>query len=123
VSNLEQWAGFHIYHRQSFPTTTFSALSLQLRTRSGGGELGVAPSHDGRRCEETAVRVGDDWVEVEIDVASDCAGLADLGASTVSNQSDTIELLVDEIRCEQGSESESCEQASRTGDMARHRRD
>ena len=100
LSNLAQWDGFHIYYRQSFPTTTFSHLSLQLRAQSGGGEVVVAPSHDGERCEETTVNVGDQWSPVEIDVAASCAALSELNALTVSNQSETMDLLVDEVRYE-----------------------
>ena len=97
VRNLEQWGGFHIYYRQSFPTETFSVLRLQLRARSGSGEVVVAPSHDGERCDETTVSVGSEWVPVEIDVTASCGALAELNALTISNQSETMDLLVDEI--------------------------
>ena len=99
-SHLEQWAGFHLYYRQSFPTSTFSSLSLQLRVRSGSADLVVAPSYDGERCEETSVTVGEDWTAVEIDVAAVCGALSELNALTVSNQSDTVDLMVDEVRYE-----------------------
>lgn len=100
VGGLAQWAGFHIYYRQSFPTSTFSRLSLELRARSGGGEVVVAASHEGTTCEQATVLVGDEWVEVSLDVASSCTALSELNAVTVSNQSDTMDLLVDEIRFE-----------------------
>jgi hypothetical protein len=100
LRNLEQWNGFHLYYRQSFPTSTFSRLSLQLRARSGSGEVVVTPSLDGERCEETSVSVTDSWTGVEIDVAASCEQLAELNALTVSNQTETLELLVDEIRYE-----------------------
>jgi hypothetical protein len=97
VRNLEQWGGFHIYYRQSFPTETFSVLRLQLRARSGSGEVVVAPSHEGERCDETTVSVGSEWVPVEIDVTASCGALVELNALTISNQSETMDLLVDEI--------------------------
>jgi hypothetical protein len=100
VTDLEQWGGLHIYYRQSFPTSTFSKLSLELRARSGGGELTVSPSQEGTRCDETHVTVGSDWTSVEIDVAASCASLPELNALTISNQSETMDLLVDEIRYE-----------------------
>jgi hypothetical protein len=98
VSDLEQWGGFHIYYGQSFPTPTFSKLSLKLRAKSGSGEVTVSPSQEGTRCDETTVSVGPKWVSVEIDVAASCQSLSELNALTVSNQSDTMDLLVDEIR-------------------------
>ncbi len=100
MSDLGQWNGFHLYYRQAFPTSTFSRLSLGLRARSGGGELSVAPSNDGEECEPTLVEVGDEWVEVEIDVAEVCASLEALNAVTVSNRSPAMDLLVDEVRYE-----------------------
>ena len=100
ISNLEQWDGFHIYYRQPFPTATFSRLSLQLRARSGSGEVVVAPSLEGERCTETTVSVSQAWVPVEIDVTASCVQLSELNALTVSNQTETMDLLVDEIRYE-----------------------
>jgi hypothetical protein len=100
VQNLEQWGGLHVYYRQSFPTSTFSRLSLQLRARSGSGDVVVSPSHEGERCEETTVSVTGEWVPVEIDVAASCGALSELNALTISNQSETMELLIDEIRYE-----------------------
>jgi hypothetical protein len=97
IRNLEQWDGFHIYYRQSFPTSTFSRLSLQLRTRSGGGEVVVAPSNEGERCAETTVSVSSEWAPIEIDVAASCTQLAELNALTLSNQTETMDVLVDEI--------------------------
>ncbi len=99
-SNLGQWNGFHLYYRQSFPVSTFASLSLELRATSGGGEVVVAPSHDGERCAETTVTVGDEWTPVEIDVAASCTELTELNAVTVSNSSSTMVLLVDEVRFE-----------------------
>ena len=96
-SDLEQWAGFHIYYRQSFPVSTFSTLTLQLRTQSGSADLVVAPSHDGERCEETSVTATEEWATVTIDVAQSCTDLDELNALTVSNNSATVNLLVDEI--------------------------
>jgi hypothetical protein len=46
------------------------------------------------------VTVGDEWVEAVIDVASSCTDLQDLGALTVSNQSETMDLHVDAMRYE-----------------------
>jgi hypothetical protein len=100
VSDLAQWDGLHIYYRQSFPTSTFAKLSLQLRARSGGGAVTVSPSQEGTRCDETRVTVGSAWTSVEIDVATSCASLSELNALTISNESDTMDLLVDEIRYE-----------------------
>ena len=60
----------------------------------------MAPSYDGTLCEETSVTVGDEWVEAVIDVASSCTDLQDLGALTVSNQSETMDLHVDAMRYE-----------------------
>ncbi|MBN2193730.1 MAG: hypothetical protein JW751_13015 [Polyangiaceae bacterium] len=100
ISDLAQWNGFHLYYRQAFPTTTFSRLSLSLRARSGGGELGVAPSNDGEECEATLVEVGNEWTTVVIDVATSCPALDALNAVTVSNHGETMDLLVDEVRYE-----------------------
>ena len=97
MSALGQWDGFHLYYGQAFPTSTFSRLSLQLRARSGGGELLVAPSNDGVECDSTSVVVGAEWTTVDIDVASVCGALTDLNAVTVSNAGDTMDLLVDEV--------------------------
>ena len=44
--------------------------------------------------------VGSEWVTVEIDVAGYCGALAELNALTISNQSETMDLLLDEIRFE-----------------------
>lgn len=97
-SDLEQWDGFHLYYRQAFPSSTFSRLSLSLRARSGGGELGVAPSNDGEECDPTLVTVGAEWTTVEIDVAERCGALDMLNAVTVSNHGAAMDLLVDEVR-------------------------
>lgn len=50
--------------------------------------------------EGCAAGVGDEWVEVEIDVAEVCASLEALNAVTVSNRSPAMDLLVDEVRYE-----------------------
>lgn len=100
VRNLEQWGGLHIYYRQSFPASTFSRLSLQLRALTGGGQVVVTPSLDGTRCDEESYSVNGDWISVEIDVAASCGSLSELNALTISNQSETMDLLIDEIRYE-----------------------
>lgn len=100
VDNLAEWDGLHLYYRQSFPTATFSALRLKLRARGGGGEVLVSPSYEGTRCRETAVTVGEEWVDVRVDVTAGCTELSELNALTISNQSDTMDLLIDEIRYE-----------------------
>lgn len=100
IQHLEQWGGFHLYYRQAFPTATFSRLSLALRARSGGGELGVAPSNDGTECEATLVQVGSEWITAQIDVAARCAGLDALNAVTISNHGQLMDLLIDEVRFE-----------------------
>jgi expansin (peptidoglycan-binding protein) len=100
VSDLQQWNGFHLYYRQAYPTDTFSRLTLQLRAVSGGGELGVAPSHDGEECDATLVDVGAEWTTVEIDVGAVCAALGEINAVTVSNHAPAMALLVDEVRFE-----------------------
>lgn len=98
VDSLGQYNGFHIYYRQAFPTSTFSSLSLRLRALSGGGELVIAPSHEGDRCTETKTTVGPDWSEVTIDVAAACGALPELNAVTVDNPGNPMVLLVDDVR-------------------------
>jgi hypothetical protein len=100
IGTLQQWDGFHLYYRQAFPTATFSRLTLALRARSGGGEFGVAPSHEGEECEATVVEVGAEWTRVEIDVAAACSSLDLLNEVTVSNHGAATDLLIDEVRFE-----------------------
>lgn len=98
VAELGQYNGFHLYYRQAFPTATFTTVSLRLRALSGGGELVVAPSHDGTRCSETTTTVGPDWSEVTVDLADACTGQALLNGVTVDNPGSTMVLLVDDAR-------------------------
>ena len=44
--------------------------------------------------------VRSEWTSVEIDVAASCAALSELNALTISNQGETMDLLVDEVRYE-----------------------
>ncbi|MBI5532937.1 MAG: hypothetical protein HY898_09495 [Deltaproteobacteria bacterium] len=97
VDSLGQYSGFHIYYRQAFPTTTFAELSMRFKAVSGGGELVVAPSHEGDRCTETKVTVGAEWSQAVIDVTAACASLPAINAVTVDNPGATMVLLVDDV--------------------------
>lgn len=97
LDNLGQWEGFHIYYRKAFPASTFSTLSLRVRSLSGNGEITVAPSHDGERCAEKTVAVGPAWSDVSIDVTSACSAVPAINAMTVSNLSDPMVLLLDDV--------------------------
>jgi hypothetical protein len=99
VATLGQFSGFHLYYRQAFPIEVFSRASLRVRTRSGAAELSIAPSNDGERCAEMGITVGDEWTEVMIDVSAACGGFSQLnGISIGSNGSETVSLLVDDVR-------------------------
>jgi hypothetical protein len=98
VSPLPQWSGLHLYYRQAFPTSTFTALSLWLRSPSGAGEVSLAPSHDGARCTETRVPVGPEWSEVTVLLADVCAAAPELNGVTMDNPGDTMVLMLDDVR-------------------------
>jgi hypothetical protein len=75
--------------------------SGQLWTAAGARRHDLSlDSHEGTRCEEKRVTVDNNWASVDIDVATSCASLPELNALTISNESDTMDLLVDEIRYE-----------------------
>ena len=97
IDNLAQWGGLHIYYRQAFPSTTFAKLSLRVRALSGGGEMKVAPSHEGDRCEETSISVADAWSQHTIDVKAVCAGHDLINALTIQNLGAATVLLLDDI--------------------------
>jgi expansin (peptidoglycan-binding protein) len=97
ISPLPQWAGFHLYYRQAFPTSTFATVSMRLRAESSG-HLTIAPSHDGVRCEQTTATVGPAWSELTIDLASICGNLADLNGLTIDNPGATMDLYLDAVR-------------------------
>ncbi|MCU0661225.1 MAG: hypothetical protein MUC50_02750 [Myxococcota bacterium] len=97
VAPLPQWAGFHLYYRQAFPTSTFASLSLRLRAESNG-QLNIAPSNDGVRCAETLVDVGPTWNQLTLDIATVCAGLTQLNGITMDNPSQSMELRLDDVR-------------------------
>jgi expansin (peptidoglycan-binding protein) len=98
VDNLAQWSGFHLYYRQAFPSSTFSSLSVWVRTLSGNGEVNVAASHEGTRCGQTSTSVSPSWTQVTIDVASECAGQPLINGVTMDNPGPQIVLLVDDVQ-------------------------
>jgi hypothetical protein len=99
ISNLQD-SGVHVVYRVSFPTATFSRLTLQLRALSGGGTVEVAPRSAEARCTPTTVTLSDQWTPVEIDVATSCAAYSTVQGLTISRSSGAVDLLVDEIRFE-----------------------
>lgn len=98
VSSLAQWSGFHIYHRQSFPSATFATLTLWLRDVGGSGSVNVFPAGQSGPCTETLVPVGDAWSSVTIDVAAVCVGVAEIDTITVNNPGPGMTLLLDDVR-------------------------
>lgn len=94
-------SGLHITYRHVFPVDTFSKLSLQVRARSGGGTLEVAPRTEASRCDvPTTVDVGDGWTTVDIDVAASCPGGEPIHGLTISRPNAAMDVVVDEIRFE-----------------------
>ncbi|MBU1241491.1 hypothetical protein KJ865_17395, partial [Myxococcota bacterium] len=97
VRNMEQWGGMHIYYRQEFPPSTFTALSFWIRAVSGSGTLTVALSRDGERCTEHDIAVDNEWTQVSLDPAVDCAGFPFINGITFSNTSPEFPFNLDEI--------------------------
>jgi hypothetical protein len=97
IRDLDQWSGFHLYYRQSFPTETFTTLTLRARTVTGTGQISIAPSHDGTRCTGTTVNIGETYTDISIDIASVCT-LDRLSSVTIDNPGADIGLLLDDVR-------------------------
>ncbi len=101
ISNLQGGDGVNVTYRNSFPTTTFSRLSLQLRARTGSGEVQVVPRSEAARCSApTVVQVDTEWALIEIDVATSCPEYTELEGLAIRSPADTLDLVVDEIRYE-----------------------
>jgi hypothetical protein len=98
VEPLGQWEGLHLYYRQAFPTSTFSSLSLRLKAASGGGNIVVAPSHEGARCNETTALVGAEWTQINVNVSAACTGLSQLNGVTLDNPGNPMALMIDDVR-------------------------
>jgi len=98
VADLDQWTGFHLYYRQSFPTSTFTSVSFKARVASGSGTILVAPSHDGTRCSDTTFSVTASYTEFTIPIASVCSGLTELNALTFQNSGASVDLTIDDVR-------------------------
>jgi hypothetical protein len=94
---LEQWSGFHLYLRQAFPTESFSTLRFWARGDTAGTTLSVSASHEGERCEEQTVTLGEEWAQVSIDLSATCAGRSLLTSVTVQNTSPAATLYLDEM--------------------------
>ena len=100
VETLGQWSGFHLFYRGAFPPSTFTRLVMQV-SADVPGEIQIAPSHEGERCEMTRVAVGPGFQEVTIDLATVCGGLPLLNAVTIDNPSEaTLALRLDDVRFE-----------------------
>lgn len=98
VTGLAQWAGFHLYYRQAFPTTTFTTVTFRARVASGSTSVIAAPSNDGTRCTDTAFQVRTEFAEFTIPIASVCGGLAEINALTIQNTGPGVVMTIDDVR-------------------------
>jgi len=99
VMTLAQWSGFHLFYRQSFPTSTFSRVSLRVHA-SSPGEISIAGANDGERCEALTVPVGPEWATVSYDVSTSCAAMSEINGITIDNPGADIALTLDDVRFE-----------------------
>jgi hypothetical protein len=97
IKGMGSGAGFHIYYRQSFTPSTFTSLSLSLRTDSEPGELSIAASGPDGTCTETVVTVDAQWQEAVIDLATSCADVGEINSVSVFGNSDLV-LMLDNVR-------------------------
>ena len=99
LDTFGQFSGAHIYYRQSFPTSSFSRVTLRARSASGPAELNVSLSNEGMRCNMSRHSLTEEWSEISIDIAG-CA-LPMLNAITIENPgAATYALMLDDIRFE-----------------------
>ena len=99
VDGMVPWRGFHIYYGQSFPTSTFATLSLEVKAASGSGTVTVSAGHEGTSCGEISVTPGRDWVTVTSTLASSCVGLGSINEVTVTATSGSgMVLMLDDVR-------------------------
>jgi hypothetical protein len=91
-------SGVHLTYRHVFPVTTFSTLSLMVRTQSASGTIDIAPRTEEARCSVTTTAdVTADWSPVEIDIAASCPEASEIHGLTISHPSVSLDLLLDDV--------------------------
>jgi hypothetical protein len=90
--------GVQIVWEPAFATSTFSTLTLQIRTTTGSGDVNVGIYGSNGRCTESVVNANTNWKQVTIDVAASCKGVNNMYGVVMGSAGANLDVLVDDIR-------------------------